>query len=201
MSIVENMDAPAPRRRRNGEQTRKALLQATKTLIAKNDYYSITLDQVSEKVGVSKSSILWHFSSKEGLLTEAILDLFDEMEQAIMPRKTCFTNLNDRVAHLLESVAAYFTNNPEAKGIVLSLIFNSRTPARIRKRIVEHLRGDKRKVIAFLSSEQETVSEAAAASIIALVHGCYVQWYLDGYPDDLHQRLLDMYHGTAAFNR
>ncbi|MCP4303156.1 MAG: TetR/AcrR family transcriptional regulator, partial [Gammaproteobacteria bacterium] len=47
------------RKQRRGSETRRRLLQSTKSLLADHDYQSITLDQVADTVGVAKSSILW----------------------------------------------------------------------------------------------------------------------------------------------
>jgi len=125
------------RKQRRGVETRRQLLQATKSLLADYDYQSITLDQVADTVGVAKSSILWHFGSKEGLLTEAVFELFEEIDQAINLEKHALSTLDERMAYMLEMVAEYFTNHPQAKGISLSLVFNGQTPQPIQDRIRE----------------------------------------------------------------
>jgi len=181
------------RKQRRGVETRRQLLEATKSLLTDHDYQSITLDQVSDKVGVSKSSILWHFESKEGLLTEAVFQLFEDIDRAINLEKHALQTLDVRVEYLLEMIAIYFTSHPQAKGIALSLVFNSQTPKAIRDRIREQWQQHIDEIVTFLSSDEEIVDASAAAGVMALVHGCYLQWYLEGRPDDLRERILSAY--------
>lgn len=181
------------RKQRRGAETRQQLLQATKTLLADFDYQSITLDQVAELVGVSKSSILWHFGSKEGLLTEAVFELFEEIDQAVNPEMRSLPTLEARLAYMLDVIAEYFTNHPQAKGIALSLLFNSQTPTSITERIREQWQQHADEIVAFLSSDDERVDKSDAAALMALIHGCYLQWYLAGKPNDLRERMLETY--------
>ena len=49
-------------------RTEAAILDATLRLLATRGIQGTSLDAVAEEVGVAKSSILWHFGSKEELL-------------------------------------------------------------------------------------------------------------------------------------
>ena len=59
------------RAKRTGE-TRDLILQATRALLVRNGP-DVTLDAVAREVGVTKQSVLYHFSSKERLLGELAL--------------------------------------------------------------------------------------------------------------------------------
>lgn len=178
---------------KRGVETRQRLIDRTKALLAKADYQSITLDQISAAAGVAKSSILWHFGSKESLLTEAVFDLFEEIDTKINLEKDKLPGLNQRVSVLIDTVAAYFTQNPEAKGIAISLIFSSRVADEIHERIREQWRHHIEEVSKFLSNGEVSIDRDTSAAIMALLHGCYLQWYLEGCSDDMHERL------TTAF--
>ncbi len=184
---------PLGERQRRGKKTKRDLLEATKKLFVENDYHSITLDQVAKAVGVSKPTILWHFESKEGLLVAAILDMFEDFENAIVVEKSALPTLGERIMRILDAVADYYEDNPQAKGVVLSLIFNKQAPESVRHRITDHLLSDRRRLVEFLSSDDEPITENQAAAIAGMIHGCYIQWYTDGCPDDLRQRLHDTY--------
>lgn len=189
------------RRQRRGAETRQQLLNATKLLLADYDYQSITLDQVSETVGVAKSSILWHFGSKEGLLTEAVFEVFEDIDRAINLEKQALPTLAQRLDYMLEVVAEYFTNHPEAKGIALSLVFNSQTPKSIRERIREQWQEHIDEIVDFLSGDDERIEESDAAALMALIHGCYLQWFLAGRPDDLRERIIETYSRFPVIGR
>ncbi len=169
------MAEPLGERQRRGKKTKRDLLEATKKLFVENDYHSITLDQVAKAVGVSKPTILWHFESKEGLLVAAILDMFEDFENAIVVEKSALPTLGERIMRILDAVADYYEDNPQAKGVVLSLIFNKQAPESVRHRITDHLLSDRRRLVEFLSSDDEPITENQAAAIAGMIHGCYIQ--------------------------
>lgn len=180
-------------RQRKGKATKRAVLNATKAMLAEHDYHSIRLDHVAKSVGISKTSILWHYGSREELLIAAVLDLFTEWENALMLEKSGLPTLEDRLFYVVDSVAAYFEQNPEIKATILSLVFNRQVSDTIRERIIDHLEGDRRRLIEFLSGDDQTVTKEQASAIIALIHGCYIQWYADGCPDGLSDRIRCAY--------
>ena len=148
---------------------------------------------MSSAVGVAKSSILWHFGSKDALLTEAVFDLFEEIDEKITLEKSNLQSLQERVDYLLDSVATYLTNNPQAKGIVITLLLNGGVPAEIHGRIREQWARHTDEIREFLSTDSDPVSEVFAASLMALMHGCYLQWHLNGCREDLREKLAGAY--------
>ena len=180
---------PQVRTQRRGTETKRRLIEATKGLLAEYDYQTITLDRIASAVGVAKSSILWHFGSKERLLTDAVFDLFEEVDEKITLEKTKLDTLEERIDYLLKSVAEYFAANPKAKGITITLIFNSQIPAAIHERIRKQWQQHMQEIRNFLSSDDIQVSETAATAILALMHGCYLQWYLCSRKKDIRKQL------------
>src|SRR5438094_8735601 len=72
--------ASAPRgRQQRGVRTEEAILQATLRLLAQRGVKGTSLDLLADEVGVAKSSILWHFGSKEELLLRVAEHAFEEM--------------------------------------------------------------------------------------------------------------------------
>lgn len=188
------MTEPAKTQRR-GELTKRHLIDATKKLLTEYNYQSVTLDRISRDVGVAKSSILWHFGSKERLLTEAVFSLFEEIDARINLVKSGLDTLQERIEYLLRTVADYFQANPGAKGIAVTLIFNRSAPEEIPESIRGHWRQHISDIKEFLAGDDDSISEAGAAGILALLHGTYLQWYLEGCPDGLQDRLLSSFYG------
>ena len=60
-------------------RTEEAILQATMRLLATRGIHGTSLDLLAEEVGVAKSSILWHFGSKEELLLRVAERVLDEV--------------------------------------------------------------------------------------------------------------------------
>ena len=175
---------PSPKIQRRGDETRRRLIDATKGLLAEFDFQTVTLEQISSRVGVAKSSILWHFGSKEALLTEAVFDLFEEIDSKLKLEKSNLETVEERVRYLLTAVAEYFVANPTAKGVIISLIFNQRVNGDIRTRINEQWEQHIAEVQEFVSGDDHTISHDCAAAMLALMHGAYIQWFLRGCPDD-----------------
>src|SRR5882762_9471543 len=70
----------APRaRQQRGVRTEEAILNATLRLLAARGVQGTSLDLLADEVGVAKSSILWHFGSKEELLLRVAERVFEEI--------------------------------------------------------------------------------------------------------------------------
>lgn len=190
------MQIPQKKQRR-GEHTKRQMIDVTKSLLAKFDYQSITLDQISSEVGVAKSSILWHFGSKEGLLTEAVFDLFAEIDEKLVLADCDLETLPERLEFLIGSVGEYFEANPEAKGIVITLLFNNRIPAEIRDGIREQWRQHIQQIQDFLSVGEDSMSEKHATSILAFLQGMYLHWHLNGCPPGMKEYLVESFQALA----
>ncbi|MBG6056176.1 AcrR family transcriptional regulator [Salinibacterium sp. CAN_S4] len=66
-------------------------------------YSATSLQRIAELAGVSKSSVLYHFASKEHLLEAAISPAIDQMEMVLAPLET-IGNLDDRQRFLEDFV-------------------------------------------------------------------------------------------------
>lgn len=67
-----------------GEQSRSRIIAVPRKLIADSDLNSLKLDRVAERSGVAKSSILWYFGSKNGLLLAVVEDIFISVQTWIV---------------------------------------------------------------------------------------------------------------------
>lgn len=72
-SGVENGEGRARRRRRTAEVARREILDAAKKKLMDGGPESVTLKQIGEEIGLSHSSILHHFGSRDALM-EALRD-------------------------------------------------------------------------------------------------------------------------------
>lgn len=169
-----------PTKYRRGMETRQRVIDLTKTLIAERGYSEVTLDQVSAQAGVAKSSLLWHFGSKEMLLAEAAISLFQEIETALQPDDLAGKSVTERVDEVFDKVADYFTRNPETKGVMLALLFNANTPQIVREHIREGWNGHVRALVEGLATTDRPLSPEMARVVLAMFHGAYCHWYANG---------------------
>ena len=68
------------------QRTRAALMAAAFTVIKRDGLNALTLDAVAHTAAVSKGGLLYHFPSREALVTGMISLLIAEFEQALLER-------------------------------------------------------------------------------------------------------------------
>lgn len=81
--------APASRRRRaqrgSGEQLRAEIIAAAKTLLAETrNADEVSIRSVADAVGVTPPSIYLHFADKDALLDAVVIDVFAELDTAMV---------------------------------------------------------------------------------------------------------------------
>lgn len=184
MSASDTGDAVAtptgPTKYRRGLETRNRVITLTKVLIAEHGYSEVTLDQISSQANVAKSSLLWHFGSKDMLLAEAAISLFQEIELELDPTDLEGKSATERVDEVFARVADYFTRNPETKGVVMALLFSATTPETVREHIREGWDGHVRVLTETLGTPEHPLPAPIARAVLALFHGAYCHWYANG---------------------
>ena len=68
----------------DGTDPRQKLLKATMEHLAKNGVGDLTLRQLAAAIGTSHRMLVYHFGSKEGLLTQVVREVEQEQREAIV---------------------------------------------------------------------------------------------------------------------
>lgn len=111
-------------RTRNAERTRRALLDAAADLLAEKGA-GLTLDQVAAAAGVSKSALLYHFTSRDGLVVAVVEDANARVRHEVAGRLDLSENqpgkmLRAYVRTLCDpasEVSQYYSSAPAWNGI------------------------------------------------------------------------------------
>jgi AcrR family transcriptional regulator len=77
--------APAPIRRRDGEASRRAILDAAERLFAERGYDAASLHEIGRRAGVSTALPAYFFDSKDGLYEAVLSRLLVERERRLEP--------------------------------------------------------------------------------------------------------------------
>src|ERR1700739_2737964 len=85
---------------------REALLTAAKQCLLEKGYNRTTARDIASAAGVSLAAIGYHFSSKEALLTEALLLAFGEWDQDLQQALRTAVPLNIPPAQRFEAIWA-----------------------------------------------------------------------------------------------
>ncbi|WP_432258695.1 TetR/AcrR family transcriptional regulator [Cupriavidus sp. TMH.W2] len=171
------MPSASVTKNRRGLETRERVIAVTRGLISAHGYAEVTLDQISAEAGVAKSSLLWHFGSKEMLLAEAATSLFRDIGEGLGTEPHRGRTAARRLENAFDRVADYFTANPEAKGVVLALLFSGSVPPSVREEIRRSWDAHVLDLVDALSAPGRPLPANMARLMVATIHGCYCHWY------------------------
>jgi AcrR family transcriptional regulator len=189
MAIKSAARRPVRRvRQRRGLRTEAAILDATLQSLAVRGIHATSLDLIAAEVGVAKSSILWHFGSKEGLLLRVAERAFEEMEKGPARDILSLPSLEERSRAVWDRYLQSLERRPALRRVVLYLIFEStegRPELRARlQRLYRSLR------TLFAAGLRENVGDAERARgiatlAVATLDGLFLQWLLEPEALDL----------------
>jgi len=171
-----------------GEQSRLRIIKSTRLILANTDLSSLKLDLVADKSGVAKSSILWHFGSKNGLLLAVVEDIFDGMQQLIAKVSFAAPDKKERLKSAMMLVAEEMQKTPEANTLLISFIVNQTIDTTINKHIKEMYDSYRLFITSVLTSAGVEVSDLYPSVILAFIDGAFMQWYLQ--PDKIELKEL-----------
>jgi AcrR family transcriptional regulator len=185
-------------RQRRGVRTEAAIADATLRLLASRGIQGTSLDLVAEEVGVSKSSILWHFGSKEELLLRVAERVIDEAARGPVREILALPTLHERAEATWRFFAGNVQDRPELRRLVLWLIFESAEERpELRARLQQLYRAMRDLWAQGLRGVVPDAGRRARLAIISMaaLDGIFLQWLLDPDAVDLealHRELRDL---------
>ena len=121
------------RRPRNAPATRAVILEAARTILAKDGPEGLSLSEVAKRAGVNRGTAYQHFATREKLIEATIASVSDEMFRAILgdpevvgDRDVGQVDTVDRT----ERLASFAMSNPELCRIWLLQVLSLSEPAR-----------------------------------------------------------------------
>jgi AcrR family transcriptional regulator len=194
-------------RQERGLRTEEAILDATLRSLATRGIHETSLDLIAAEVGVAKSSILWHFGSKEGLLLRVAERAFATIEHGPAQEILALPTLRQRGEAMWRFYMDTIEQHPEVRRVTLYLIFASaegRPELRARlQQLYQRMRA------LFAAGLRDVVPDAhlrhnTATLAIAAHDGIFLQWLLDPKALDLaalHRLLRSVNQGVQQLLR
>ena len=176
-----------------GELSRRNIIVATRKILAAQDLSSLTLDDVATHSGVAKSSVLWHFGSKNGLLLAVVEDIFYGIEHRLSELSSAYDsnkNPDQLVLKLAVTLAHEMQKTPEANALLIAFIVNKTSDQSIIKQVRIIYRSHRKTISDIITTNMTGNAKPLAATILAIIDGIYLQWYLDPQEIDLEEALL-----------
>ena len=173
---------PARARQERGVRTEEAILQATLKLLATRGIHGMSLDLLAEEVGIAKSSILWHFGSKEELLLRVAERVLEEVARGPVKAMLALPTLAERADAAWRFFGETLRERPELRRLVLWLIFECvEERPEMRTRLQQLYRSIREM---FETGLREVVPDAAQRRRLAIItvatfDGIFLQWLLE----------------------
>ena len=117
-----------------GARTRLRVLEVTRQLLSESGPRSVTLDQVAARSEVAKTSILWHFGSKQELFLEALDEVIRDFERAFSARYPDESSPAEKLALFLRDYAAFMKEYPHLGDVFFGFAFSDRSDEGARSR-------------------------------------------------------------------
>jgi AcrR family transcriptional regulator len=98
------------------KDSRKALIDAALDIILKDGVDSLRIEDVCERVGVTKGSLYWHFNDRDGLIREALLEQLRRIsEEQLATMNDAITSATSADDYLSRIVGAFVNPFDEAE--------------------------------------------------------------------------------------
>jgi 2-oxo-3-hexenedioate decarboxylase/2-keto-4-pentenoate hydratase len=169
-------------RRPRGEESRAKILDAARQIVAVRGYDGTSMAEISRRCGLPSSSLYWHFSDKDDLMSHVIWDSFRTWNSIWdLPEDL---DILIRLPQIFEDVRLALRDSPEFLRLGLQLALQQRTDdPRARRMYLEH----RKDAVARLSELGHTHFAAVPAPtrrtvisfIIAAVDGLFISLELD----------------------
>jgi AcrR family transcriptional regulator len=169
-------------------RTEEAIIQATLTLLAARGVQGTSLDMVAEAVGVAKSSILWHFGSKEDLLLRVAERVLEEVARGPVKEILALPTIEARAEATWRFFSETLKHRPELRRVLLYLIVETAESRPEIQARVRNLYRDIREM--WEAGLRPVIGDPAkrrrlAVISIAALDGIFLQWLLDPDAIDL----------------
>jgi AcrR family transcriptional regulator len=201
---VSGPGAPV-RRRSDGEETRRRVLDAVVETIIEVGYYKASSNEIARRAGVTWGAIHHLFGSREQLMLEVFHDLGAQFQERFADARVEGDTLEERLHSVLELMAAR-SEHPRflvEVQILMDLSSNPRVPEEAR-RVMRRRNGEKLAEIVrplFAQAMGEGVPDDLVLYAFTVVNGYLTSRVLLGFTaelpsdDEMRRHLV---HGLAA---
>lgn len=180
-------------KKQQGELTRRTILEVTARRFAQHGFQGTSLESIAKQVGVAKSSVLWHFGSKEALLFEVISGVMSKWEKEQTAELLALTDSRERFSRLVEAYKRLVRERPDTLLLFLTVMFEGiDSNPELTQKFRDMYKGYRAAIkLALELGMQEGVfrkdlgAEDMASFVLATFDGIFIQWYLDREHFDL----------------
>jgi len=104
--------------------TKELILKTTGKLFSQRGYFGVSMQDIADKLSITKAALYYHFKSKEALTEELLRDAIDDLKVTLS--KACDSGIlpSGKVFNIVKTLLDFKINHPELS-ILVSLGFTS----------------------------------------------------------------------------
>jgi AcrR family transcriptional regulator len=106
------------RTRRTRAEARQAILEAAGAAFAESGYESTSIDEIAQRVGVTRTGVLYHFNSKEAVLAGLIGPLLEEIDALLASVEPAAQPTADQRRALVDGMFEVFLRHRHASDVI-----------------------------------------------------------------------------------
>lgn len=169
------------RRERKKQQTRQQMLRSAKHLFREKGYEHTSIEDITERADVSKSTLFKHFPNKEslliGLAEEEVNDIFLLMEDKSFKDLDVFSRIQKILVRLIEDSIPYLRLTGQILFTTLINKNNITSPFKLLRDELEKLirEGQDAGVI-----RGDVEASSIAMTVLGSYYGVLFKWFEDG---------------------
>jgi TetR/AcrR family acrAB operon transcriptional repressor len=164
-----------------GVESRRRILDAAEQLIAERGFEKTSILEISKRSGVSRGSIPWHFTNKDGIL----LAIIDRVTSRFFGEELLADGDAGVDTHNVLARFADLTRSDGARLLFAALNQAVAATGPVRDQYQEFYAGERAKISAWLEYEGVPARERKplAAAVLSGLLGATLQWLVD--PNDV----------------
>jgi len=180
--VAGTSSSKKPKGRATPQDSRQGLIDAALDIIVANGIDALRIEDVCERVGVTKGSLYWHFQDRQGLIREALFEqlrrLSAEQMEALDEAIDSGARRDEYLARVAGTLANPFdTDEVEARWQRWEMLATTRRDPELREVMADLQRRHQRYLVSIMSKAQERgilrrdadpVAVAAAINALAL---------------------------------
>ncbi|GAA2231828.1 MULTISPECIES: TetR/AcrR family transcriptional regulator [Kitasatospora] len=137
------------------EARRRQIIECTIDLISTRGYPATSLSAIAEEAGISKSAVLYHFSSKDNV-TQATLDhVFEQFTGYVRERVAAESDPLDTVIAYLRAMIGYQQANRRHVRVITEMLLDDRGGTQLKNPGSHDTRGRWQELAALLAAGQQ----------------------------------------------
>ena len=99
--------------------TKEKIIRVSTKFFAQSGYDGTSLDSIASEVGLKKSSLLYHYPTKESLRDAVLDDLLERWQSRLPEILAAATKGNRRFDELFDEVVGYFQDDPHRAALII----------------------------------------------------------------------------------